>query len=387
MTPTALYADCLISGLAGLAFLGLRGRLRDAGLTGRLLKMLRFLTGLFGVFFLLRIPAWLTGWDVADRILLATAALIPLAITLLAEAALARHAPRSLKRFLAIGTPLLMLGAFTLPDSAAPVYLPALLLFQIASLVSAAILLWRGADDLTLAQLRLLRAYGLLVLLSAPLIATDFTFLQLGPPLHLSALVVLIGIWLAVSSASWTANPTSALLSLGVLSALALGSAALLTSGLAAYTILAATLLAILLFSASLGEALRLRAGSLADRLTTFLTLGPDLSTETALQTQLASHDPVVIEGPALEEFDRPALARALARSPLWSASRSTRADEDIADQMTELLRRSGSTHLLATGTDPLRLIGLTLAPVESTAQVKALLAAAAWRLRGGDPQ
>ncbi|MFQ6547481.1 hypothetical protein AADZ90_005945 [Aestuariibius sp. 2305UL40-4] len=382
MTSTGtLYADAFVSVLAGISLFGLRWGVSKTGVTGRMRRMFSFAAGVLGVFYLLRVPAWLTEADLADRAVIATAALIPLAMTLVAETAVGRHAPRWIKLMMAVGTPAFILGALVLPSSTGRIYLPLLLVFQVATFIGLARLLWSQGLDLTLAQRRLARTFGLVMLAASPLVITDFSFTNAGFPLHLSALVILVGVWLIVSASSWTVRPTIALAALGCFAALAtLGGFTVALSAGANPVTATAFLLALLIFAAIIGEALRLKAGTLAGRLTEFLVIPPRDNQESDLLIRLAGLDPITLDSAELSEFDETALTRTFGTRPLWTPDGTT--DEDTTEQLTEILRRTTSTHILATDIAPLRLVALQLSPAEANAQVEGLLAAAAWRLR-----
>ncbi len=382
MTSTGtLYADAFVSVLAGISLFGLRWGVTKTGVMGRMRRMFRFAAGVLGLFYLLRVPAWLTDADFADREMIAPARLIQLAMTLVAETAVGRHAPRWIKLLMAVGTPALVLGALLLPSSAGWFYLPALLAFQVATFVGLARLLWTQGLDLTLGQRRLARTFGLVMLAASPLVVTDFSFMNVGQPLHLSALVILVGVWLIVSASSWTVRPVIALAALGCFTALAaLGGITVAWSAGANPVTATAFLLALLVFAAIVGEALRLKAGTLAGRLTEFLVVPPRDTQESDLLIRLAGLDPVTLAGTELAEFDEAALTRTFGVRPLWTPDGTT--DEDTTEQLTEILRRTTSTHVLATNVSPLRLVALRLSPAEANAQVEGLLAAAAWRLR-----
>jgi len=373
----ALLVDCLISGLAGLALLGLRIRLRRVGLAPRLMRTLRLATGLWGVFFLLRIPAWLGQADLGDRVLLAVAAFIPLSLVMVAEAALRRHAPPIMKWGLLIGTPVLAVGAFVLPASQAIVYLSVLMGFQLLVIAAIGWFVWHFSGALSDAEARQMRAFGGLILLSLPLVATDFIMLGTGSALHLSALAVLIAVWLAVSSGSWMTGPRPAFCVVGSLAVLAVLGAFALGGG----WVMSATLLAILIFAALLADAVRLTSGGLGLTLARMVARPQDELSEARLAEALAGQDALLLSEADLAGLDAAALAEGFQRDPLWAPPGQGR---DLDEQMAALARRSGASHILAIGQAPLRLIGFTLAPSQAGGQVEDLLTALGRRMCDG---
>ena len=376
MTGT-LAADCLISALAGLALLGFRIRLRRVGLAPRLMRTLRFATGLWGVFYLLRVPAWLGQSDFGERLLLAAASLIPVSIVLVAEAALRRHAPPLMKWGVLLAGAALTLGAFVLPSSAAWGYLTALMAFQLVTIAAVFVFVWRFAPSLTLAEARQMRVFGVLALLSLPLVATDFFTANGG--LHLSALAVLAGVWLILSSASWMTDMRVALCALGGLGLLALlGAWVLPGQGMAVF----ATVLAILIFAALLSEAARAASSGLSGALAAILARPGSELTGTRIAETLRGHDVVLIPDGDLSDYDRSALADRFRTRPLWTDPVSR---DDLDDQLGALAKQCGTTHLLATGVAPLALVGFTLAPSQASIQVEHLLVALGHRMIGGD--
>ncbi|WP_371228360.1 hypothetical protein [Roseovarius sp. 2305UL8-3] len=371
---TALLADCLISGLAGLALLGLRVRLRRVGLTPRLMRTLRLATGLWGVFYLLRIPAWMGQADLGNRLLLAVAAFIPLSLVLVAEAALRRHAPPVMKWGLLIGTPLLVIGAILAPSSAAGTYLPVLLGFQLLFIAGIGWFVWHFAAALSDAEAKQMRAFGGLALLSLPLVATDFIMLGTGSALHLSALVVLIAVWLAVSSGSWMTGVRPAVCAVGCLAVLAALGALALNGGWVMWV----TLLAVLIFAALLADAARLASGGLGTALAELLARPRGDLTEAHLAETLSGRDAVLLSEADLKGFDAAALAEEFRNQPLWAAPGRGR---DLDEQMAALARRTGVSHMVAVGQAPLRLIGFTLGPSQMGGQVETLLKALGRRM------
>ncbi|MFN5995776.1 MAG: hypothetical protein ACK47C_20435 [Paracoccaceae bacterium] len=383
-----LIADCLISLLAALALLGLRVRLRQTAISPRLRTTLRFATLIWSLLYLLRIPAWLTDSVFAGRIVLVAASLIPLSLLLVTEAAMRRHAPARVKYGLLVLTPAFVGGALFLPASAFPQYLPALLAFQLVALVEGALMLWRVPPGHGSEERRVLRLFAGIVVVALPLVITDFAFIGAHLPIRLSALAMLAGTWLAIASSTWVTTPGRAVLGLAGFVALSLaGGAALgLASGPLTFDSLlvpTATILAILFFVAATAGVIRLSRGEVADQLVALLAQPHSAFTLEAIMTTLAPYNPRLMTRSDLAETDLPRLALLLAPRPAWPLP-GDQIDPDRSDELGDIARANGCSHLLALRTDPPEVLALTLSAPQSNTRIGSLLCAIALRYQAG---
>jgi hypothetical protein len=383
-----LLADCLISFLAATALLSLRKRLRQTAISQRLRATLRFATLIWSLFYFLRIPAWLTGSVFASRLELVAASLIPLALLLVAEAAMRRHAPARVKYGLLVLTPAFVIAALVLPVTAYAYYLPALLAFQLAALVEGAIMLWRVPPGHGSEERRVLRLFAGIVLVALPLVITDFGFVGAQLPLHMSALAILAGTWLAIATSTWVTTLGRALLGFGWFVALALaGGVALgLATGPLTFDGLfvpTVTILAILFFAAAAAGAMRLSRGEVADQLVALLARPHSAFTLEAIMGTLAAHNPRLLTKADLVEHDLPRLAELLVPEPLWPVP-GGQIDADGSEQLGDIARANACSHLLALRTDPPEFLALTLSAPQSNARISSLLSAIALRYQVG---
>ena len=383
-----LIADCLISLLAALALLSLRVRLRQTAISRRLRTTLRLAMLIWSLLYLLRIPAWLTESVFAGRLVLVAASLIPLALLLVAEAAMRRHAPARVKYGLLVLTPAFVGGALVLPVSAFPQYLPALLAFQLAALVEGALMLWRVPPSHGREERRVLRLFAGIVVVALPLVITDFAFVGAHLPIRMSALVMLAGTWLAIASSTWVTTPRRAVLGLAGFVALALagGTALGLASGPLTFNSLlvpTATILAILLFAAATAGVIRLSRGEVADQLVVLLSRPHSAFTIDAIMKTLATFNPRLLTKSDLAESDPPRLAELLTPEPVWPLP-GDQVDPDRSDELGDLARANGCSHFLALQTSPPELLALTLSAPQSSARITSLLGAIALRYQAG---
>jgi hypothetical protein len=383
-----LLADCLISFLAATALLSLRVRLRQTAISHRLRTTLRFATLIWSLLYFLRIPAWLTDSAFAGRLVLVAASLIPLALLLVAEAAMRRHAPARVKYGLLVLTPAFVIAALVLPASTYPLYLPALLAFQLAALIEGALMLWRVPPGHGSEERRVLRLFAGIVVVALPLVVTDFGFVGARLPLHMSALAILAGTWLAIASSTWVTTLGRAVLGFSGFVSLALagGIALGIATGpltFASLLVPTATILAILFFAAAAAGAIRLSRGEIADQLVALLSRPHGTFTLEAIMKTLAAHNPRLLTKADLVEHDLPRLAELVGPEPLWPVP-GDQIDADGSEQLGDIARANACSHLLALRADPPEFLAFSLSAPQSNARICALLSAIALRYQIG---
>jgi len=159
-----------------------------------------------------------TGMQAFRMLVLLGAALIPLAVLLLTEGLLRRHAPRWIKSSIAAGTIIFVLSAFWYSFSIDPLRLIGLLIFQILGFfLSGWLILSRDRTSLSFSENTMVTRLGLSLILFIPLAAGDFLLFYLDLPIQFSALGVLVMCWLAIGLARANLGHSAVLINLGLI--------------------------------------------------------------------------------------------------------------------------------------------------------------------------
>lgn len=364
-----LAADTLLSVLAGLSLFVLRSALLHTRLERRLIATLRFGALVLGLFYVLRPLGWHAPGSGVERLILIVASLTALAILLVAEAAVQRHAHAWLKWFVMVAVPVLILAALVLPQAVAPVYLAVLLGFQIVVLLACSLMLWRHSGGY--------RLFAALILLCLPVIATESALLNDSGLIHASALAVLVGVWLLVNMAHWTARPVLLVLWGAVL--LGLSGATALAVSTEHWLVVTAVIAAILVFASLLTSVYDRRSGGLERRLARLLERPVGDLTTAQLLEALSDKGIARVPDDLTVQLDFPAVHAALRDRPLWSAGQPRQSDADEA--LADVARVMQASHLLSLGTAPLRLVSLRLGSVDAGQRGLLMLTALSRRL------
>ncbi len=215
---TELFLSC--AALVGLAVLDRMLTRRDAWdpLNRRFVFGVRVTMLLFAGRALL-IVTGVAGFRI---LVLLGAGLIPLAVLLLTEGLLRRHAPRWIKVLIGGGTVISLVSAFWYSGSIDPLRLMALLAFQIAGFcVAGWLILRRDRASLSAGENTMVARLGLSLFAFIPMAAGDFLMVYLGLPIQFSALAVLILCWLAIGLGRSQWGHGATLVSLGMIIAAA----------------------------------------------------------------------------------------------------------------------------------------------------------------------
>lgn len=146
-----------------------------------------------------RVLMILTGIDAFRILVLLGAALIPVAVLILTEGLLRRHAPPLIKGVIGGGAIIFALSAFWYSDNIDPLRLHSLMGFQLLGFIlSGWLVLTRDRASLSGNENAMVVRLGLSLILFIPLAAGDFLLLAIGLPIQFSALGVLILCWLAI---------------------------------------------------------------------------------------------------------------------------------------------------------------------------------------------
>lgn len=200
-SPAALTELCMsLAALLGLVTLHRLLHLRNS--EDPINRRFVFCIRLTMLLFTGRVLLELTGWNAFRIPILLGAALIPLGALLLTEGLLRRHAPQSVKLFVAVGTIVFLISAFWYAGSIDPFRLYALLAFQVIGFCLAGwLIIARDRTSLSPQENTTATRLGLSLLVFVPLTLGDFLKALLGLPIQFSALGVLILCWLAIGLA------------------------------------------------------------------------------------------------------------------------------------------------------------------------------------------
>ena len=160
------------------------------------MRVTLFLVGVLTALLALRGFFWLWGGGALGRLVFVPATLMPLAITLYVEQLLSRHHPRWLK-VLAVTVTIVFSVLNLIADLSSDTRL--LLIFLVGLVLVIALNAWfllsASKDDLSLNEMRIVRAVLLASLVAAPLVATDFREEIDRVPLRLGALGALLFVY------------------------------------------------------------------------------------------------------------------------------------------------------------------------------------------------
>lgn len=331
----------------------------------------RFLFGLrvTMVLFLGRVLMVLTGIEAFRILVLFAAAVIPLAVLLLTEGLLRRHAPPFVKALIGGGAILFALSAFWYSDSIDPGRLIALLTFQIIGFVFAGwLIIRRDRASLTSGENAMVVRLGLSLILLIPLAAGDFLLLYSGLPVQLSALGVLILCWLAIGlgRAGQGHRATLASFALMVAAALIAGALVGLFAGLDRDGMLlsVAIIMASVFVVAILGDARALRQEEQSLGLLRHLA-GADTGDAMGFLRSLQSHPlvegAVVINAESLSGLQDNVLEQIFAAAPVLRRADPPALGPVADDHITYLFDRYSATHVMLGMAQPRVLIALSM--------------------------
>lgn len=301
-------------------------------------------------------------------LVLLAASLIPLAVLILTEGLLRRHAPAWAKRLIGGGTALFISLAILPAGLADPARNWGLLVFQISGLlVSGGLILRRDKASLSGAENRAVERLGLSLIALIPLVAADYLMLWLGLPVQLSPLAVLFLCWLAISLGRTEAGHRGSLVGFGSLIVASACAAAVLTYGAgldrAGAILTLAVILSTLTLSSILTDARTLtaeaRSLSLLRHMAEFSGTDP-----VEFLRGLASHPLVegasVIDAADLADLDLALLDRLFAAQPVLRRATGQQGGE-AGDHIAHLCDRFAATHLLLARISPLQLVALAM--------------------------
>lgn len=372
---TPVIIDSLVNamGLAGVLALILALRRRDA--PGGMRWRWTLALGLVAVMYASRGLEWLGGGSGFAAVTMAAAAVIPLAILLVVEGLIRRHAPLSVKLLVLTG----VVAVLVVIASAAPWAGKALGIhigIGMALAVATALAGMRGIDR---AELRTIAALAACQVALIPAALSDFREFWPDMPARLSPLAVMLFGWVGLTIGSWSVGQRMAWLGflsgVAALSALGLAQVSDHTSWLQIAVVILSTLMLVTICAEAITRpdaGLKLRRALVAaapgdrDALVQALTASPIFGNGVMLsQADLADLDPAALHAlfvryPMLSRRDAP-----------WGLAR----DAILADAIGALLDTHAATHLLIVESAPLALLAVNLPALSASDAVETDLA------------
>ncbi len=329
---------------------------------------------LFGVritmaLFLGRVLMIMTAIEAFRVLVLFAAAVIPLAVLILTEGLLRRHAPPPVKVLIGGGAILFALSSVWYSDSIDPARLFSLLGFQLLGfLVSGWLITTRDRASLSANENAMVVRLGLSLFLFIPLAAGDFLLLYSGLPIQFSALGVLILCWLAIGLGRAHLGHRATLVNLAMMigAAVIVGAMISLFAQLGRDGVLMsiAAIMTTLFVVAILTDARSLRleeqSMGLLRHLATAKTDHP-MAFLRDLQDHPLVEGAVVVSEASLAGLDDAVLDRIFSAAPVLRRADPPRLGPVADDHITHLFDSYAATHVMLGMTAPRVLIALSM--------------------------
>lgn len=361
-------ADVFLSGAAIAGLLTVQrtilARDRKAGLNRRFLFAIRVVMVLFAG----RALYLMFGGAPFRAVLLTAAAMVPLAVLVLTEGLLRRHAPGWVKTGVGTATVAFVILALFPAALVDPARLVGLLIFQAVTFVLVGwLVVSRDRAGLSAAENLMVSRLALSLVLLIPAAAGDFLVQILGLPVQVSPLAVLFLCWLTVSlgraeAGQWTAVRGFIVIvcAAGAATGLVTMAADLTASGA---VLTGAAVLAAMLVAAIWNDAVRAveeeRSMSLLDRMA---GAGDDpITFLRSLQADPMVEGAVLLDLPDLADLDPATLNRIFDRSPVVRRAQVAGHEATEAEHLAHLFARFDATHLICATRSPLRLLALNM--------------------------
>lgn len=367
-----------LAAVAGLLILhnNLRAQSVDDPLNRRFIFGVRVTIAIFAG----RALVVVTGGGILGGIIVSlAAALIPLAVLLLTEGLLRRHAPGWLKGFTAGGAVVFGTLGVIPPLWDWPYFSIGLMAFQALGLALCGVMVARrDRASLSRAENDTAARLALSLILIVPMIAADYAMVWLRMPVQMSALGVLVMCWLAVGLGTQGVDHRGVIIRFFLLSIVALGTGAFIgwinTPSRAAMILGAAIVMAGFLVVAIYFDARQQRTAGQSLSLLRHMAEGRGenaLAFLTGLRGHPAVDGAVVITARELADFDAAVLDQVFARTPVLRRSDPVVTNPVQADQIAVLFARYAASHILQVSAAPRRLVALSMPALGLSAQVE----------------
>ncbi len=364
-----ILISAFLSFVALLGLLTLRWVLIRQGDCDPINRRLLFGVQVMMLLFLGRLLLILTGVAAFRILVLLGAALIPLAVLLLTEGLLRRHAPQWAKALIAGGTILFAIAAFWYSPVIDPVRLYGLLGFQVAGFcVSGLLIMRRDRGSLSFAENTMVTRLALSLLLFIPLAVGDFLADVFRLPIQFSSLGVLVFCWLAIGLARAQISHRETLLILFVMICAAVISGCLIglvvDVGRAEALMIIALIFAVMVLAAVLQDARSLQAEErsfgLLRHLATARTEDP-----VAFLRDLRAHPlvdgAVVVHDDSLRGLQPEILDLIFRKAPVLRRASPPSLGPAADDHIAHLFLHYSATHIFSAQSAPRVLIALSM--------------------------
>lgn len=321
----------------------------------------------------------LTGIEAFRILVLFAAAMIPLAVLILTEGLLRRHAPPLVKAVIGGGAAFFALSALWYSQSIDPARLFALLSFQLLGFaLSGWLIVGRDRGSLSSSENAMVVRLGLSLILFIPLTAGDFLLLYIGLPIQFSALGVLILCWLAIGLGRSHQGHRATLVSLAVMVAAAVLAGAMIglfaQMGRDGYLLTVAIIMTTLFLVAILNDArsLRLEEQSLGLlRLLATATTDDPMTFLRMLQAHPLVEGAVVVREESLAGLQDEVLEQIFTAAPVLRKNDPPQLGAVADDHIAHLFGRFSATHVMLAQTRPRILVALSVPSLSASPSVE----------------
>lgn len=368
MTET-IIADSYVTltALAGLFLL--QSSLKPSNIIAAQNVRFIFATNIIILMLVCRVLVWTTQIKFFDSILLITASFIPLAMLVLCEGLMRRHAHMIFKLITTTGIIIFTSLAFFTNKSNDTNTILALLIFQVAML--SAIGLWvitRDRQKLSTAENQNINSLAWSLLLILPLAITDFRTEWINSPVRSGGIAILFLCWLALSADRMRTNQLSIMISfamifLGV--CLATFSINLITEINTAQNLqVAAIMLSTGLLLQVFAQARSLKRKETHKSLIPYIVNFDKDDHEQfihGLQNQQLFSDALILDENDLSDFNHHFFQFLLEKKFVKSSYISEQSNNKNGEQLSWLFEKYRATHAILISEQPLRILVLDL--------------------------
>lgn len=378
LTPETI-ADSVVTlaSLIGIALFAqvLRMQQPRTVITRRFLFALQVVAALLAI----RLLQWLTGVDWIGRLTFAVAGLVPLAMLLVAETLLRRHAPLVLKAWAAGGAAVFALIALFARADQALVAVVSLAVFQVLAFVALAIVvLGRDRSSLSVAENTTIDRLALSLVLIVPLALTDFRTEFLNLPVRLSGIAILAMCWLGLTlrrSDAEQSEVVSASAALAV-SLLFASLCVMELAGLDARSTIQvmAVVVSVGLLAVIFNQARLIRR---EDKVARVLDVLADMDVNEhdaflrALQTRALTSGALILKADNLSDFDAAFRDHFTRQAVVSSEDLDQLGNPKLAEQFEWFFRKFEASHVMLVSKDPFRVMALNVPTLAQSRQLE----------------